>query len=122
MELNVQIELASNIKSLRLVHKYTQTQVADRLHMCRSTYALLELGKRNPHIGFIIDLANLYGVTPDVVLNANKAHIFDLIDSTDKYKLQLMKLFNIYDQLTPYMRGCLMERAEVLLTTAPTKL
>lgn len=117
MELNAQLRLASSIKNLRLVYRYTQTQVADRLHMSRSAYALLESGKRNPSIGVIIDLAEIYGVNPEVILNANETHIFDLMDCTDKHKLQLIKLIDIYDQLTPYMRGCLMERAEVLLTT-----
>lgn len=120
MELNTQQNLAASIKNLRLVHRYTQTFVADMLHMSRSSYAFLEAGKRSPSIGVILDLADIYSVNPDVILNASKTQNFNLMDYAGINKLQLIKLVDIYNQLSPYMRGCLMERAEVLLTTDAT--
>lgn len=120
MEIDTQQNLAVNIKNLRLVHRYTQTYVADKLHMSRSSYAFLEAGKRSPSIGAILDLSEIYGVSPDVILNASKTQSFNLMDYAGMNKLQLLKLVDIYNQLSPYMRGCLMERAEVLLITDAT--
>lgn len=117
MELDTQQNLATNIKNLRLIYKYTQTHVADLLHMSRSSYAFLESGKRVPSISTILDLASIYSVDPDVILNTSKIQPLNLMDYSGLSKMQLVKLVDIYHQLSPYLRGCLMERAEVLLTT-----
>ena len=39
LNLDKQMRVAENIKYLRNVFGYTQTEIADALHICRSTYA-----------------------------------------------------------------------------------
>lgn len=120
MELNAQLKLASSINELRRLKGYTQTYIADRLHMSRSTYALLESGKRHLSVDVLMDISDFYDVSLTALVSAEKKQLFNVMDYTDIYKMQLVKLVDIYHQLSPYMRGCLMERAEVLLTTDAT--
>ncbi|MGF6377005.1 transcriptional regulator with XRE-family HTH domain [Clostridiales Family XIII bacterium PM5-7] len=108
MELYVQLELAKSLADLRHAHRYTQEYVADYLHMCRSAYAQFETGKRMPSIGVILKLSDLYGVSSETILHR------------DSYKVQLIQLMDIYQQLSPYRKGCLMERAEMLLASDGT--
>jgi len=54
---------------LRRKNGLTQRQVAEHLHMDRSTYAYYELGQTKPTIEFLIGLAHLYNVSLDSLLN-----------------------------------------------------
>ena len=46
MNLETQQCIAENLKYLRNFYGYTQDQVADFLHVARSTYTLLESGRK----------------------------------------------------------------------------
>jgi len=52
----------TQFKKLRREYKLTQQQVANHLHMDRSTYAYYELGQTKPTVEFLIGLARLYGI------------------------------------------------------------
>jgi len=52
----------SLLKMLRRKNGLTQRQVADHLHMDRSTYAYYEIGQTKPTIEFLIDLSHLYKI------------------------------------------------------------
>jgi len=58
----------SQFKKLRLGNGMTQKQVADCLHMDRSTYAYYELGQTKPTIEFLLGLARLYGISLNELL------------------------------------------------------
>ena len=47
MKIETQMQVAKNMRYLRNVFGYTQTEVADGIHMCRSTYALYEYDLNN---------------------------------------------------------------------------
>ena len=53
---------ASVFKKLRSEKRLSQQQVADFLHMDRSTYAYYEVGQTKPTIDFLAGLAQLYGM------------------------------------------------------------
>lgn len=53
---------AAMLKRLRRGKRLSQQQVADYLHMDRSTYSYYELGQTKPTIDFLIKLAHLYGL------------------------------------------------------------
>lgn len=115
MKIETQIQVAKNIRYLRNVFGYTQTEVADEIHMCRSTYALYELGKKVPGADTILDLANLYHVRVDTILQSDGTKILTDVVFSDKCKDQSLNLVDIFYQLSPYAQGCLMERAQILL-------
>ena len=115
MKIEVQMQVAENIKYLRNVFGYTQTQVADGIHLCRSTYALYETGKKVPGADTIIDLADFYHARVDTILQAENDRFVNDVIFSDRCKEQLLTLVDIFYQLSPHGQGCLIERARVLL-------
>ena len=52
----------NRIRALRQDHDYTQTQIAEILHIGQRTYADYELGKTRIPVDSLIVLAKFYGV------------------------------------------------------------
>ena len=55
--------LAAKLKSLRLQAGYTQGNIAEILHISRSTYTYYELGKTSPDIATLNRIAKLYCIS-----------------------------------------------------------
>lgn len=115
MRLEMQMKVAENLRYLRNVFGRTQTEVADGLHMCRSTYALFESGKKVPGADTILDLAEYYDVRVDTVLQSGKEKYINNIHISDDSKNQILHLINTYYLLSPHGQGRLIERAATLL-------
>ena len=56
------IQLAINLRRLRLDHNYTQQQLGKMLNLSRQAYSNYETGKRIPDIDLLIRIADIYGV------------------------------------------------------------
>ena len=56
------IQLAINLRRLRLDHDYTQKQIGEMLNLSRQAYSNYETGKRIPEIDLLIRIADIYGV------------------------------------------------------------
>mgnify|MGYP000389985548 CR=1 FL=1 len=115
MKLEMQMQVAENIKYLRNVFGYTQTEIADGIHICRSTYALYEVGKKVPGVDTILDLAAFYQVRVDTILQLESEKFVNDVIFSDRCKDQIHLLIDVYHRLSPYSQGCLMERAQTLL-------
>lgn len=61
-----------NLKRLRQQHQYTQEELAERLDVSRQVVAKWEKGESTPDIQFCIQLAELYDVTIDDLVNYNE--------------------------------------------------
>lgn len=119
MNLDVQMRIAENIRYLRNVFGYTQAEVSDGLHICRSTYALFEAGKKVPGADIILDLAEFYHVRVSTVLQtSNDQIIADALYTAESNEV-LLSLVDAYHQLSPYSQGRLLERALVMLEQEP---
>ena len=57
------IQLAINLRRLRLDHDYTQKQIGEMLNLSRQAYSNYETGKRIPDIDILIRLADIYGLS-----------------------------------------------------------
>ncbi len=115
MNLDVQMRIAANIRYLRNVFGYTQAEVSDGLHICRSTYALFEAGKKVPGADIILDLAEFYHVHASTVLQtSNDQIIADALYAKESNET-LLTLMDAYYQLSPYSQGRLLERALIML-------
>lgn len=77
-------EIYENVRNLREDNDLKQKDVADFLKMSRTTYNHYELGHTSFTADMIIDLANLFKTTPNVLLNFNNS--FEITD-TDLVKL-----------------------------------
>lgn len=115
MDLNIQKLVAQNIKQMRNVFGYTQAEVADELHICRSTYTQYELGKKVPSTDTLVDLASFYGIRLDVLLDPNTNLYIQRMFSQERSTSDIIQLVKTYYQLSPYAQGKLIERAASLL-------
>lgn len=61
-----------NIKNLRIQHQLTQEQVAERLNVSRQVIVKWEKGESTPDIQYCMELAKLYNVTLDNLVNFNE--------------------------------------------------
>lgn len=57
------IQLAVNLRRLRLDNNYTQKQIAEMLNLSRQAYSNYETGKRIPDLDLLIRIADIYSVT-----------------------------------------------------------
>lgn len=107
--------IASNLHNLRNIFGYTQLEISKKLHIARSTYALYETGSKVPNTDVILKLADIYHICTDTIFQSDSSKFYNsllLSNSTDEY---LNYLVGIFHDLSPYSKGCLLERAEVLL-------
>jgi transcriptional regulator with XRE-family HTH domain len=58
------IEYGDFLKGKRLAKGYSQAHVAELLGITQQSYSLYELGKREPGLDFIIDVAKVLGFKP----------------------------------------------------------
>lgn len=63
------MELSQKLKFLRKKLNLTQQQVADALGIKRSAYAYYETGTSSPKIGTLSDIAKIYNITVDELLD-----------------------------------------------------
>lgn len=115
MDLNMQMKVAGNLRYLRTVFGRTQSQVAEALHMSRSTYALYESGRKVPGADLILDLADYYNVRVDTVLRSGKERFVNNITLADESRNKILNLIDTYYRLSPNGQGRLLERALALL-------
>lgn len=59
------------LRLLRRANGWSQREVAERLHVDRSTYAYYETGRSQPHYETLVSIAELYGVSVDFLLGKN---------------------------------------------------
>ncbi|WP_395321991.1 helix-turn-helix domain-containing protein [Levilactobacillus parabrevis] len=66
-------ELGPRLKQFRQTQQLTQTALADQLHVSRQTVSSWETGRNQPDIATITQLATLYAVPVDVLLQGTTA-------------------------------------------------
>ena len=115
MDLDMQKRIASNLKQLRMVYGYTQAEVAERLHICRSTYTLYELGRKLPSMDLLVDLASFYDIRLDTFIEGKTEFYIQKTFSQNASREEVAHLIETYYMLTPRAQGKLLERAEILL-------
>lgn len=64
--------ISTNLKNLRVIHKYTQEQLAEKIGVTRQAVAKWENGSTVPDISNCMALAELYGVSLDDLVNHSK--------------------------------------------------
>jgi len=108
------MQYASLLRKLRKEHDLTQRQVADYLHMDRSTYAYYELGQTKPTIEFLAGLARLYAISISELTGEPPLDTIDMAAMDDSAALfsQLSRdeqsLVILYRSLEPAQREILL--------------
>ena len=77
MDLNA---LAKNLKFFRKAHGYTQEDLGKLLNIQRQSYCNYENARRSPSIEFLIDIAELYDITLDMLISPQEQLYSDASD------------------------------------------
>lgn len=72
------LKTAERIKELREAHGYTQTTMAKKLSVTRSTVNAWEMGTNRPTIDKLSDIADLFQVTTDFLIGRSNEQIIDV--------------------------------------------
>ena len=68
---DIKDRIAKNISELRLQNNMTQLELGERLNYSDKTISKWERGESTPDISVLIEIANLFGVTLDELVNAD---------------------------------------------------
>ena len=99
MSLNYHI-IGKRIRNYRQQRNLSQNSVAERIEKSATYISYIESGNKHPSLETLVDLANLLGVTADMLLGENLVHTrlvmeeeFQQIlhDCTDQEKVFLME-------------------------------
>ena len=90
------VDFGNNLKELRLKHKMTQKELADKLGVTKSVVSYYELQERSPSPEVLIKLSRVFHVTTDYLLGIEHNHTIDVSTlSSDEFELveQLVSFF-----------------------------
>lgn len=76
--------IAEKVKFLREQKQMTQTDLAKKLNITRSSVNAWEMGISVPSTQYIVELANLFSVSTDYLLGVEKTSTIDISGLTEK--------------------------------------
>lgn len=88
---------ADRIKELREEKSLTQTELAKKLSVTRSSVNAWEMGISIPSVDKIIDLADFFHVTTDYILGADNRQLIDISPLTPEEREIMHKLLLYFD-------------------------
>lgn len=115
MDMKIQTAIGENICYLRKISGYTQEEISDKIHVSRSTYASYERGSKIPPTNTLIDLAGVYGINMSTLVECNRQRFLSDVMASDDTRGKIEFLIKIFNQLSPFSKGQLIERAEILM-------
>ena len=72
------VDLGHRLKTLRLQHNLTQSQLAQKLGLTKSVVSAYETGLRSPSYDVLIHLAKILNVSTDFLLGVERKNDIDL--------------------------------------------
>lgn len=76
--------IAERIKFLREQKNYTQTELAKKLGITRSSVNAWEMGISVPSTQYIVELSNMFSVSTDYLLGVEKTSAIDISGLTEQ--------------------------------------
>ena len=116
MNMKMQARIAENIGYLRKISAYTREEVANYLHISRTSYSSCEAGREMISANILISLAELYHLRTSVLLELDKKKFIKQVTLQRMGGEQMNELTDTFFRLSPLPRGCLLERASMLLS------
>ena len=103
--------MKEKLKELRRINNVLQQDVADALHMSRSTYSNYEQGLAEPDVATIKALADYFHTTTDNLLGHDVPYLLDKSTLTPKQKHLVERICtlddNLCDRIESYIQGSL---------------
>ena len=72
------VDFGDILKTLRIKHKMTQAELAQKLSLTKSVISAYETGMRLPSYDVLIHIAKLFGVSTDYLLGLERKEEIDL--------------------------------------------
>lgn len=91
--------VAEKIKLLREKNNFTQSSLAKKLNVTRSSVNAWEMGTSIPSTALIVDLARLFHVSTDYLLGLKETSTFDISLLNDKETMILYELVQYFKSL-----------------------
>ena len=91
--------IGEKIKQLREGNNLTQTALAKKLNVTRSSVNAWEMGISIPSTSLIVELAKLFHVSTDYLLGLNETSTLDISFLNDKEILMLSELIQYFKSL-----------------------
>ena len=88
------VDFGSTLKTLRLYHEMTQTQLAQKLGLTKSVISAYENGLRMPSYDILIHIAQIFKVSTDYLLNVETKNNLDLSGLSQEERNALLQLIN----------------------------
>jgi transcriptional regulator with XRE-family HTH domain len=104
------------IKEIRQKLKLSQVEFSESIYLSKTFYGNIEIGKRKVNDRIIYIVSQRFNVNEDWIRTGNgkmfnESHI----------DVRKEKLINIYNQLDPSLRDCLVEQSGILLKLQKNK-
>lgn len=108
--------IGETLKQLRKERGLTQSEVADALHVNRSTYTKYETGANAPSAEQIKAIAEIFGVTADEILNPEpQEKVEPTIQLKPVVRSDEEKLLGVYNSLDDRAKAQLMSVAYLMM-------
>lgn len=102
------ILIGKKFKELRNKYKFTQTELADRVGVTKSTIAAYENDTRLPSYDVLIKMANVFKVSIDSLL-LNRTEITLDVNGLDVKQIEILEILISYFRKSNYMEGFLLD-------------
>lgn len=114
MKLNTQQKIAANLKMLRLSRNLKQADLAERLDIDRSVYALYENCRRAPDLDTLDNLCRFYGIRIELLMQSSPEQIVSEAAYCAVCEDGDRKILTLFRGLSLFSKGKLLEKAENL--------
>lgn len=88
------MQLSDKLKLVRQQQHYTQTQVAEQLHVSPKTISSWENARSFPDIGTLVKISDLYDISLDRLLREDRT-MMDHYEAIDKHALRDKRIFQV---------------------------
>lgn len=115
MRLETQKRIAENLRTIRLTHGLTQVDISKYIGTSRTLYTHYELGNRAQDAETLYNLSAFYGVDMSIFFEYDHSKLLNILANDLKVDEDNKDLLRLYNRMSPYSKGKLMERATVLI-------
>ena len=100
------------LKPLRLARGYTQSEMAEKLGVTPSAYAMYERGEREPGVDNLIKIASILNVDINILLGINNPPPSEVEKLTDGERM----LLDLFRSASPYQQEVILRMLAAAVT------
>lgn len=91
--------IADTIKALRQQSGFTQSELARKLNITRSSVNAWEMGISIPSTQFVVELARIFRVSTDAILGVSSKRTLDISSLTQEQERILLSILQYFNKV-----------------------